>query len=103
MVYYLGKFGGNKSHGYSLENVFSGNSLYASVGIPLLVVALFLLVVVWKKPERLSKVDKDGKKVVDWKKTLLWAALVLVGSLVLTFVVMKYGISDSAPALVSSA
>ena len=68
----------------------SYNHTMALVILPILAVILLVFIAYWKKPDRFTKKDKDGKTVVDLKKLILWAVVLAAAVALVTFLTIKY-------------
>lgn len=84
MVYYLSA--SKPQFGAELSN----NHMMALVGLPVLAVVLLVVIAYWKKPEHLTKKNKDGKVVVDLKKLALYAVILAAVVALLAFLTIKF-------------
>jgi hypothetical protein len=72
-----------------VAEMFQGQNLLYVVGIPLLVMAVVLAIIISKKPKYFMKKD-DTTKFVMWKVILIAGVLPLVGTMMLVALAMMY-------------
>ena len=72
-----------------MAEMFQGKNMLYSVGIPLLIMAVVLAIVLYKKPKYFMKKD-DTSKYVWWKIIVVAGIVPLIGSMLLVALAMMY-------------